>query len=218
MAGYYTHLNGDVSKSVSYYKKAAAMSSDYCFPSRIEEQRMLEDAIKMNPSDYKAHYYLGNLLYFYEQKDAAIEQWKESVALYPKFGIALRNLGFATDKHIGDKAMAAEWYRKAIAADPAEPKYFQELDIIEEAMKLPSSQRLARMDKNKKTIFKSDDATTRRRLTSSTRVTSGYGKEDGRFTTSLSTPISSTDWIFSARSRPPKHWKTSSLQALSQRI
>lgn len=161
MAGYYTHLSGDVSKSVSYYKKAAAMSSDYCFPSRIEEQRMLEDAIKMNPSDYKAHYYLGNLLYFYEQKDAAIEQWKESVALYPKFGIALRNLGFATDKHIGDKAMAAEWYRKAIAADPAEPKYFQELDIIEEAMKLPSSQRLARMDKNKKTIFKSDDATSR---------------------------------------------------------
>lgn len=161
MAGYYTHLSGDVSKSVSYYKKAAAMSSDYCFPSRIEEQRMLEDAIKMNPSDYKAHYYLGNLLYFYEQKDAAIEQWKESVALYPNFGIALRNLGFATDKHLGDKATAAEWYRKAIAADPAEPKYFQELDIIEEAMKLPSSQRLARMDKNKKTIFKSDDATSR---------------------------------------------------------
>lgn len=161
MAGYYSHLGGDDLKALSYYKKAAEKSSDYCFPSRIEEQRMLENVVELNPSDYKAFYYLGNLLYYYEQKDAAIEQWKKSVDVNPNFGMSLRNIGFATDKYLGDKALAAEWYRKAILADSSEPKYFQELDILEEALKIPSAQRLARMDKNKKTIFKSDDATAR---------------------------------------------------------
>lgn len=161
MAGYYTHKAGDEAKALDYYKKAAAMSSDYCFPFRTEEKLMLEDVIALNPSDYKAKYYLGNLLYYYEQKDEAVEAWKNSVETYPGFGLAYRNLGFAYDKYLGDKSAAADWYRKAIAANNTDPKYFQELDILEEALKVPSAQRLARMDKNKKTIFASDDATSR---------------------------------------------------------
>ena len=161
MAGYYTHKAGDEAKALEYYTKAAAMSSDYCFPSRVEEKAMLEDVIALNPSDYKAHYYLGNLLYYYEQKDEAIAEWTASTQVYPNFGLAYRNLGFATDKYLGDKSAAADWYRKAVAVDNTDPKYFQELDILEEALKVPSAQRLARMDKNKKTIFKSDDATSR---------------------------------------------------------
>lgn len=161
MAGYYTHKKGDSDKALEYYRKAAAMSTDYCFPSRIEEQKMLEDVIALNPSDYKAYYYLGNLLYYFEQKDKAIEQWEKSASIYPDFGLVYRNLGFAADHHLKDKALAASWYNKAIAADNTDPKFFQELDIIEEAIKVPSYQRLAKMDKNKKTIFKSDDATSR---------------------------------------------------------
>lgn len=161
MAGWYTHKSGNEAKALEYYRKAAAMSSDYCFPSRFEEKAMLEDVIALNPSDYKAYYYLGNLLYFYEQKDQAIELWKKSVDVYPQFGLAYRNLGFAADKYLGDQAGAADWYRKAIAADNIDPKYFQELDVLEEALKVPSAQRLARMDKNRSTIFKSDDATSR---------------------------------------------------------
>ena len=161
MAGYYTHLSGDEDGALAYYQKAAEMSTDYCFPSRYEEKAMLEDVISLNPSDYKAYYYLGDLLYYYEQKDEAIAQWTKSTEVYPEFGLAYRNLGFATDKYLGDQAAAAEWYRKAVAVDNTDPKYFQELDILEEALRVPSAQRLARMDKNKKTIFKSDDATSR---------------------------------------------------------
>lgn len=130
-------------------------------PNSTHTSLRAEHIRELNPSDYKAYYYLGNLLYFYEQKDEAIGMWKKSVDVYPGFGLAYRNLGFATDKHLGDIASAAEWYRKAVAADNSDPKYFQELDILEEALKVPSAQRLARMDKNRKTIFKSDDATSR---------------------------------------------------------
>lgn len=161
MAGYYTHLAGDADKALEYYKKAAVMSPDYCFPSRVEEKLMLEDVMALNPADAMAPYYLGNLLYYYNQKDAGIAAWNKAAELNPGYGRVFRNLGFAADKYQNDKVAAADLYRKAIAADATDPKFFTELDILEEALKVPSAQRLARMEKNKKVIFNSDDATSR---------------------------------------------------------
>lgn len=161
LAGYYSNLAGDKDKAFSYYQKASSMSTDYFFPSRVEEKLMLEDVIKTNPKDAKAHYYLGNLLYFYNLKDDAISLWRRSVELNQMFGIAYRNLGFAAKNHLADNKLAAEYYHKAIASDASDPKYFAELDIIEEALSTPSQQRLALLEKNKKVIFNNDDATAR---------------------------------------------------------
>ncbi len=161
MAGWYSSLAGDKDKALAYYRKAAGMSPDYCFPFRVEEKQMLEDVIAANPADGKAPYYLGNLLYYYDQKDLAIDAWKKAIAIDPAYGMSYRNLGFATDKYLGDQQAAAEIYRQAIAADASDPKFFTELDILEEALQVPSAQRLARMEKNKKSVFKSDDATSR---------------------------------------------------------
>lgn len=161
MAGWYSSLAGDKDKALAYYRKAAGMSPDYCFPFRVEEKQMLEDVIAADPADGKAPYYLGNLLYYYDQKDLAIDAWKKAIAIDPAYGMSYRNLGFATDKYLGDQQAAAEIYRQAIAADASDPKFFTELDILEEALQVPSAQRLARMEKNKKSVFKSDDATSR---------------------------------------------------------
>ena len=161
MAGWYTHLGGDADKALEYYRKAAAMSPVYCFPSRNEEKLMLEDVTRLNPEDSKAWYYLGNLLYYYDQKDAAIAAWAESAEVSSDYGMVYRNLGFAADKYLNDKALAADYYRKAIEIDNTDPKFFTELDILEEALRVPSKDRLARLVKNRTTIFKSDDATSR---------------------------------------------------------
>lgn len=161
MAGYYSNLAGESDKAISFYKKAAAMSPAYCFPSRIEEKYMLEDAIKCNPEDYKAYYYLGNLLYYYEQKDAAIDVWTKSTEIYPEYGMVFRNLGFASDKFLNDKNKAIDYYRKAIEIDSSDPKFFLELDILEEARNVPEKERLGRMEKHRKIIEKSDDAMAR---------------------------------------------------------
>lgn len=161
MAGWYSHLDGDAARALEYYRTAAQMSPVYCFPFRDEEKLMLEDVTKLNPEDGKAWYYLGNLLYYREQKDAAIAAWEEAAAMTSDYGMIYRNLGFATDKYLGDKAAAAEFYRKAIEIDNTDPKFFTELDILEEALRVPSKERLARLVKNKETIFKSDDATSR---------------------------------------------------------
>ena len=161
MAGYYTALGGDRGAALERYRTAAGKSPAFCFPFRVEEKCMLEDVIAANPADGKAPYYLGNLLYYYEQKDLAIDAWKKAVAIDPGYGMSWRNLGFAADKYLGDRAAAAEYYRKAIAADPTDPKFFTEYDIIAEALGTPSKDRLALMEKNRKTVFKSDDATSR---------------------------------------------------------
>lgn len=158
MAGFYSAKSGNTQKALSFYRVAATMSPDYCFPSRIEEKEMLENVLELNPGDAKAPYYLGNLLYYYEQKDEAIEMWKKSVALDPTFGRAYRNLGFSADKYLSDKSLAIQYYNSAIAYDSADPKFFYELDLLEDATNAPSKTRLARMEKYRKTIEKSDEA------------------------------------------------------------
>lgn len=161
MAGWYSTLAGRDEDALAYYRKAAEMSPDYCFPSRVEEMEMLRDVAVKNPSDYKALYYLGNLLYYYGRKDEGIAAWKQSAEINSGYGMTLRNLGFSADNYLKDKTLAADYYRKAIAADSSDPKFFTELDVLEEALKVPSSQRLARMEKYRKTVDKSDDAMAR---------------------------------------------------------
>jgi len=161
MAGYYRGLSGDDDAALAHYKAAAAMSPDYCFPFRDEERAMLEDVLERNPSDAKAPYYLGNLLYYREAKDAAMEAWKKSVGIDPSYGMAWRNLGFAADKHLGDQGLAAEYYAKAIEADSSDPKFFTEYDIIREGLGVPSKDRLALLKKNLRTVSGSDDAMSR---------------------------------------------------------
>lgn len=161
MAGYYSNLAGKKEQALSYYQKAATMSPDYFFPSRVEELNMLNDVIATNPSDSKAYYYLGNLLYFYNQTEDAVLAWQKSAEVAPNYGMVYRNLGFVADEKLGDKLAAVDYYKKAIAIDNTNPKFFNELDILEEELKVPSKERLARMDKNKQTIFKHDDATSR---------------------------------------------------------
>ena len=114
MAGWYSSQAGDDAKAMDYYRKAAEMSPDYCFPSRVEELDMLRDVVKKNPSDWKAYYYLGNLLYYYDRKDEAISSWQSSAELNSSYGMVFRNLGHSADKYLKDKALAADYYAMAI--------------------------------------------------------------------------------------------------------
>jgi tetratricopeptide (TPR) repeat protein len=78
-----------------YATEAEAASPRYCFPARIEEMIVLEDAIRRNPSSARAHYYLGNLCYDKGRYEDAIRCWRQSVELDGGFSIPFRNLGIA---------------------------------------------------------------------------------------------------------------------------
>ena len=78
-----------------YAAQAEAASPRYCFPARLEEMIVLEDALRRDPSSAKALYYLGNLYYDKRRYEDAIRCWRRSVELDGEFSIPWRNLGIA---------------------------------------------------------------------------------------------------------------------------
>lgn len=157
--GYYKALNGDADAKDAY-AAAAKAPTDYCFPFRAEEIDILNSAIKANPSDARAHYYLGNLYYFLEQKENGIKEWEKAVAIDPSLGIAWRNLGFAYNRAKDiKKAVAA--YEKAVEVNPSDPRYYFELDKLYDITGKPAKERLALMEKNAEAVAKRDDAISR---------------------------------------------------------
>ena len=72
--GWLHEKNGNRTAALNCFKRAAAESPDYCFPSRLEEIAVLETAMRANPNDARAPYYLGNLLYDRRRHEEAIRR------------------------------------------------------------------------------------------------------------------------------------------------
>jgi len=160
-AGFYQMKNGKSADAKKSLEQGLKASSDYCFPFRLEELEILESAIKENPSDAKACYYLGNLHYFLNQKDKAIADWEKSVKLDDKFYLAYRNLGFAYDLVQSDVKKAIWAYEKAIALNTQDPRLYAEIDVLKSRAGVSPTERLAFLNKNIPTLEKRDDALTR---------------------------------------------------------
>jgi tetratricopeptide (TPR) repeat protein len=81
-------------KAAEYYKLAKAMPADYVFPFQNEAIDVLRQAVRANPDDARAPYYLGNVLYDWQPEEAA-KMWQASAAIDPSFAIVHRNLAIA---------------------------------------------------------------------------------------------------------------------------
>ncbi len=143
-----------------YFFEGARASTNYCFPFRAEEIDILNSAIKANPSDAKAHYYLGNLLYFLERKEEGIEHWKRAVSIDDTLCVAWRNIGFALGR-AGNIGEAISAYEKAIKADSSNARAYFELDRLYEASGKPAKERLAVLEANAAAVAQRDDAIAR---------------------------------------------------------
>jgi tetratricopeptide (TPR) repeat protein len=149
---------------------AGSMTTDYCFPSRLEELEVLQWAAK-GDFDTEAQlantcYYLGSILWNMDQKTPALASWKKAVALNPKHALALRCVGFAIS-HPGTyftntgvpagipSREAYDWYVKSLEAEP----HFRTLDEagkLAERLELPAAERLALQEKYMSTVEKYD--------------------------------------------------------------
>ena len=106
---YFAHHLGQTETVRSHLTAAAIANPDYCFPARLDEIHILESAIRSNPADTYAPYYLGNIFYDRQRFADAIPMWERSVQLNPNFSTAWRNLGIAYFNIAKDsgKALAA---------------------------------------------------------------------------------------------------------------
>jgi tetratricopeptide (TPR) repeat protein len=155
--GWLEEKRANRSASLKHFQRAAALSPDYCFPSRLEEIIVLESAMRANPTDARAPYYLGNLFYDRRRYDEAIRLWERSTQLDPNFSIVWRNLGIAyfnIRKQTG-KARAA--YDLAIKVNPSDARLLYERDQLWKRIGEKPERRLRELTKRLDLVSQRDD-------------------------------------------------------------
>lgn len=155
--GYFYEQKGDESEALKCFLRAAKMPADYCFPFRIESIEVLNAAIRHNPSDARAHYYLGNLLYEL-QPQQAVELWEKSRQIDDSFATVHRNLGWAYYRTEKDIPKAVASYERAVACNGKDPRLYVELDSLYEAGNVSLEKRLALLEANHQTVVQRNDS------------------------------------------------------------
>ena len=157
--GYFAEKAGDKAKAAEYRNQATLQSSEYVFPFQDEAIAVLNSAIKANPKDSKAPYYLGNLLYDW-QPELSAQLWEKSSVLDPGFPITWRNLAIAYSHQKGEgmQAKAVASLEKAVAVAKPYATHFVELDRLYQATNVPVEKRLAVMEKSQSVVIKSDES------------------------------------------------------------
>jgi len=137
-----------------------AANPSYCFPARVEEMIVLEDALKRNPLSPKAQYYLGNLYYDKRRYEEAIACWRRSVELDPGFSIPWRNLGIAEFNVLHNPQEADRMYQRAFAANPADARVLYEWDQLKKRTGLAApAERLRYLEEHRELVASRDDLT-----------------------------------------------------------
>jgi tetratricopeptide (TPR) repeat protein len=150
---------GHKEEAEHYAKQAAIAPHSYCFPARLEEMLVLEEAIRRNAEDAKAYYYLGNLYYDKRRYADAIAAWEKSVAIDPEFSIPWRNLGIAQFNVLESPHRALRCYEKARAANAADSRLLYELDQLRKRIGEPVASRLELLHANIELVQQRDDLT-----------------------------------------------------------
>lgn len=153
------HCQGEYSAAQHWLDAGASASTDYCFPSRVDEQRVLEWVVMQRPADSNAHYYLGNYLYDRKRHIQAIFHWRQAVSLNPNFGLAWRNLGIGLFNIEGNVAASLKAYETAFSLDSNNGRLLFEFDQLAKKAGVPLAQRLEKLEQHRHLVNKRDDLT-----------------------------------------------------------
>ncbi len=139
------------------YEAAGWMDEHYCFPSRLEDIAVLESAMRANPRDAKAPYYLGNLFYDSRRHDEAIQLWEKSAKLDGNFSIVWRNLGIGYFNIRQNTKLARAAYEKAFHANPDDARLLYERDQLWKRLGETPTKRLRELEKHSQLVSQRDD-------------------------------------------------------------
>lgn len=153
---------GKPEKALACCREAAALSSDYCFPNRLEDVLILTCAIQVNPADAKAPYYLGNFWYAHRRYEEAIAAWEQSRELDDQFPTVQRNLGLAYYNKLGDADRAVDSLETAFSLNTNDARVLFELDQLYRKLNRPAVERLAFLEQHEALVVQRDDLTVER--------------------------------------------------------
>ncbi len=143
--------------TLMFSDKAANAKPDCCFPNRLDDISVLDMAMKMNPDDAMAPYYLGCLYYDKRQYDLAQNLWETSVERKADFPTAHRNLALVYYNKCNDAERALKEMEQAYSLDETDSRVLMELDQLYKRMQKPHQWRLDFLQKHPAEIQKRDD-------------------------------------------------------------
>jgi tetratricopeptide (TPR) repeat protein len=159
----WVHLQaGDADRALQAFQGAADLPPDYCFPNRLEDVLALEAAMRLNPADARAPYYLGNFWYAHRRYAEAIACWEQARALDGHFATVHRNLGLAYYNKLNDPQRALQSFETAFELNPGDARVLFELDQLYKKLNRPPAERLASLERHAGLVDQRDDLTIER--------------------------------------------------------
>ncbi len=123
-------LTEESATSETILNKSKAGSFDYLFPSRIDEQLVLEWVLQKDAENAVAAFGLGNYYFNLKRHKDAIKVWEQAAAANCQYGTLYRNLGIAYWNTFRDGDKARQAYLKAVALAPADMRIRYEFDQL----------------------------------------------------------------------------------------
>ncbi len=154
---YYLGKLNKTEESIQEYKKADALKPDCCFPNKLEDIAVLEDAGEKNAKGAKSYYYLGNLFYDKLTFEKAVKLWEQSAALDDHYPTVHRNLALAYFNKENAPQKAKVELEKAFDLDKTDARVFLELDQLYKKLGTPFETRLANYDQHLDILTERDD-------------------------------------------------------------
>ncbi|ALS26482.1 tetratricopeptide repeat containing protein [Paenibacillus sp. 32O-W] len=155
--GYLYERSGDRKRAEQYRHAAHAGAPDYVFPNTPFDLLVLESALRANPADDRAHYYLGNWLYDKKRPDDAINHWEASRSIRDDFATVHRNLALAYYNKRGDAEAALKSLEKAFSLNPSDARVLYELDQLYKKIGRGVQERLDRLERLRDLVELRDD-------------------------------------------------------------
>ena len=155
--GCYERRLGMSEEGLADYRRAEAASSLYCFPNKLEDISVLEDAIGSGLQAARANYYLGCLYYDKLQFERAIDLWEEAARLDDSFPTVFRNLALAYYNKRGDGERARKMLERTFEMDTTDARVFLELDQLYKKQNVDLKTRLEHYEKHLTLIRERDD-------------------------------------------------------------
>lgn len=148
---------GENAKSQAVLQETSFYSLDYFFPSRINEQLVLEWVIGEQKRNVVAAYGLGNYYFNLKRHNDAISTWELAANNNCKYGTLYRNLGIAYWNTNSDGAKARDAYQKAVKFAPEDMRIQYEFDQLRKKLNDSPVNRLESIEPLKEKILTRDD-------------------------------------------------------------
>lgn len=157
MKAWYLARQGNEIEAKEALQTAGKMSPDYCFPNKLEELIALQKAVELNPTDYKAWYYMGNFWYAGKQYEDAVSCWERSRKINPEIPTVHRNLALAYFNIQKDPVSAKISFEQAYRLDESDARILMELDQLHKKMNLKADDRLRLLEAHPEEVEFRDD-------------------------------------------------------------